>query len=99
MTTLKSRVAAPGKKISEIMGAHKAADKARRQQYKQTRADYDRKVLLVGEAVLRRVDRGEWDDAEFRQMMDDALSRPADRALFGLEWACPRYSGNPHACG
>jgi hypothetical protein len=85
MTTLKSRVAAPGKKINEIMEAHKAADKARRQQYKQTRADYDRKVLLVGEAVLRRVDRGEWDEAEFRQMMDDALSRPADRALFDLE--------------
>jgi hypothetical protein len=35
--------------------------------------------------VLRRVDRGEWDEAEFRQMMDDALSRPADRALFDLE--------------
>jgi hypothetical protein len=99
MTILKSRAAAPADKINEVKDARKAADKARRQQYKQTRADYDRKVLLVGEAVLRRVDRGEWDDAEFRQMMDDALSRPADRALFGLEWACSRYGGTPHACG
>jgi hypothetical protein len=85
MTILKSRAAAPADKINEVKDARKAADKARRQQYKQTRADYDRKVLLVGEAVLRRVDRGEWDEAEFRQMMDDALSRPADRALFDLE--------------
>jgi hypothetical protein len=85
MTILKSRAAAPGNKINEVKDARKAADKARRQQYKQTRADYDRKVLLVGEAVLRRVDRGEWDEAEFRQMMDEALSRPADRALFDLE--------------
>jgi hypothetical protein len=83
MTILKSRAAAPADKINEVKDARKAADKARRQQYKQTRADYDRK--LVGEAVLRRVDRGEWDEAEFRQMMDDALSRPADRALFDLE--------------
>jgi hypothetical protein len=85
MTILKSRAAAPADKINEVKDARKAADKARRQQYKQTRADYDRKVLLVGEAVLRRVDRGEWDEAEFRQMMDDALSRPSDRALFDLE--------------
>jgi hypothetical protein len=35
--------------------------------------------------VLRRVDGGEWDEADFRQMMDGALSRPADRALFELE--------------
>jgi hypothetical protein len=85
MTTLKSRVAATDKKINEIKEARKASDKARRQQYKQSKADHDRKVMLVGDAVLRRVDRGEWDEAEFRQMMDEALSRPADRALFDLE--------------
>jgi hypothetical protein len=42
-------------------------------------------VTHVGEAVLRRVDRGEWHEAAFRQMMDEALSRPVDRALFDLE--------------
>jgi hypothetical protein len=57
----------------------------RRQAYKQSRADRDRKVMLVGEAVLRRVERGEWDEANFRQMMDEALGRPADRSLFDLE--------------
>jgi hypothetical protein len=85
MTTLKSRVAATDKKINDIKEARKASDKARRQQYKQSKADHDRKVMLVGEAVLRRVDRGEWDEDDFRQMMDEALSRPADRALFDLE--------------
>jgi hypothetical protein len=39
----------------------------------------------VGEAVLRRVERGEMDEAEFRQMMDEALTRPADRAMFDLD--------------
>ncbi|MGC3030634.1 hypothetical protein ACPUER_37125, partial [Burkholderia sp. DN3021] len=65
--------------------ARKAVAKAQRQQVKQTRADRERKVMLVGEAILRRVERGEWDAADFRQMMDDALSRPADRALFELD--------------
>ncbi|WP_232457854.1 hypothetical protein [Burkholderia ubonensis] len=41
--------------------------------------------MLAGEAILRRVERDEWDAADFRQMMDDALSRPADRALFELD--------------
>jgi hypothetical protein len=41
--------------------------------------------MLVGEAVLRRVDRGEWDKPEFRQMVDEALLRPVDRALSELD--------------
>ena len=61
------------------------ADKERRAIHKQTRADRERKVRLVGEAVLQRLERGEWDEAAFTQMMDDALARGTDRALFGLD--------------
>ncbi|OXC77434.1 hypothetical protein BSU04_16885 [Caballeronia sordidicola] len=42
-------------------------------------------MVLVGEAVMRRLDRGEWDEADFRKMMDGVLSRAADRALFDLD--------------
>ncbi|MBC8721683.1 hypothetical protein [Paraburkholderia sp. 31.1] len=85
MSLLKSRITATDRKLDELKQTRKVADKARRQAHKQTKADRERKVQLVGEAVLRRVDRGEWAEAEFRQMMDDALSRPADRALFDLD--------------
>jgi hypothetical protein len=85
MTLLKSRQAATDSKLKEIKDAKRPSDKARRQQYRQTRADQERQVVLVGEAVMRRLDRGEWDEADFRQMMDEALSRPADRALFDLD--------------
>ncbi|MGF6607725.1 hypothetical protein OKW45_002625 [Paraburkholderia sp. WSM4175] len=85
MSLLKSRITATDRKLDELKQARKVADKVRRQAHKQTKADRERKVQLVGEAVLRRVDRGEWDEAEFRRMMDDALSRPADRALFDLD--------------
>ncbi|RWA48299.1 hypothetical protein AU476_33005 [Cupriavidus sp. UYMSc13B] len=85
MATLKDRLTATEQRLKELKERRKAADKARRQAYKQSRADRDRKVMLVGEAVLRRVDRGEWSEADFRQMMDEALSRPADRSLFDLD--------------
>jgi hypothetical protein len=52
--------------------ARKAGDKTRRQQVKQTRADRERKITLVGEAVMRRLDRGEWDEADFRKMTDES---------------------------
>lgn len=85
MTLLKKRLEATDHKLDELKAARKAAQKASRQAYKQTKADRERKVMLVGEAVLRRVERGDWSEEEFRQMMDDALSRPADRALFDLD--------------
>jgi hypothetical protein len=85
MTLLKSRIAATDRRLNELKDARKAADKARRKVHRQTKADRDRKVMLVGEAVLRRVERGGWDEADFRKMMDQALLRPADRALFDLE--------------
>ena len=85
MTLLKKRIKATDIKLEELKEARKAAQKASRQAYKQSKADRERKVMLVGEAVMRRLERGEWDEADFRQMMDDALSRPADRALFDLD--------------
>lgn len=85
MNLLKRRVVATGDKVKEFKEARKVAAKAQRQQVKQSRVDRERRILLVGEAVLRRVERGEWDDADFRAMMDEALSRPADRALFDLD--------------
>lgn len=85
MSMLKDRLAATEQRLKELKENRKAADKVRRQAYKQSRADRDRKVILVGEAMLRRVERGEWDEADFRQMMDEALGRPADRMLFDLD--------------
>ncbi|KVE34482.1 hypothetical protein [Burkholderia sp. TSV86] len=85
MTLRKRRPAATDERLQEIKDARKAAAKAQRQQVKQTRADRERKVMLAGEAILRRLDRGEWDEADFRAMMDEYVSRSGDRALFDLD--------------
>ncbi len=85
MTLLKDRMVSTEQKLNALKEARKAADKARRKAYKESKADRARKLTLVGEAVLRRVERGEMDEAEFKQMMDEALTRPADRVLFDLD--------------
>jgi len=85
MNLLKSRIDATNEKLKELKASRKLADKTKRQEVKHSRADKERKKLLVGEAVLARVASGEWDEAEFRSMMDNALFRPADRDLFGLD--------------
>ena len=85
MTLLKKRIAATDAKLEDMKVARKTAQKASRQAYKQTRADRERMVMLAGEVILRCVDRGEWDETEFRQMMDKYLLHTVDRALFDLE--------------
>ncbi|VVP61089.1 hypothetical protein [Pseudomonas fluorescens] len=85
MTLLKTRIEATNSKLAEMKAARKIADKERRQNYKQSKADRARMVVLVGEAVLRRLERGDWDEADFKQMMDESVARPLDRELFDLE--------------
>ena len=43
-----------------------------------------RRKILVGAAVLARVEHGEWPKADLLEMMDGFLSRPNERELFGL---------------
>lgn len=85
MTTLKARVDATNERLKLLKETRKVENKTRQKIYKQSRADQERKKVLVGEAVLRRLDNGEWAEDDFRQMMDDYVSRPIDRELFGLD--------------
>lgn len=48
------------------------------------RADDTRRKVLVGAVVLARVERGEWPADQLHDMMNKALTRDDDRALFGL---------------
>jgi hypothetical protein len=44
-----------------------------------------RRKILVGAAVLAKVERGEWPQQDLNLMMDGFLSRPLERELFGLD--------------
>jgi len=43
-----------------------------------------RRKILVGAAILAKVERGEWPKEKMLSMLDTELTRPDDRALFGL---------------
>jgi hypothetical protein len=56
----------------------------RAEESKRKRSDDTRRKILVGAAILAKVERGEWPQARLLEMMSKTLTRPDDRALFGL---------------
>ena len=44
-----------------------------------------RRKILIGAAVMARVDYGEWPKDDLLQMMDGFLTRPNERDLFDLD--------------
>ena len=51
---------------------------------KRLRSEETRRKILVGAVILAKVERGEWPKERLRELMDQALARADDRALFGL---------------
>lgn len=51
---------------------------------RRTRREDTRRKILVGAIVLAKVDQGVMDSAVLKGWLEGALSRPDDRALFGL---------------
>lgn len=51
---------------------------------KEERAKDTRRKILVGAAILAKVDRGEWPKDKLLNMLDSSLTRLDDRALFDL---------------
>jgi hypothetical protein len=48
------------------------------------RKEDTRRKILVGAIVLARVEHGRTQETELRAWLDEALTRPDDRALFDL---------------
>lgn len=44
-----------------------------------------RRKILIGAAVMARVESGKWPEADLLEMMDGFLSRQNERDLFGLD--------------
>ena len=52
---------------------------------KQARRDETRRKILIGATILAKIERGEFEEKKLRAMLDEALTRKDDRALFGLD--------------
>lgn len=51
---------------------------------KQKRTDDTRRKILVGAAILAKVENGEWPKDKMLEMMNQQLTRADDRSLFEL---------------
>lgn len=78
IATLEAKLKEAKAKQQQIEARQRAAD-AKRYRQQDTR----RKVL-VGALILSRVERGEWPREKLLAMLDAALTRADDRALFEL---------------
>lgn len=86
MATVDERIAALKEKLKQEQEKKaKIEAKKRAAEAKKVRADDTRKKVLVGAVILARVERGEWPADKLLAVMDKALTRSDDRALFGLE--------------
>lgn len=74
------------KALKQKQDAQKRAQASKLERQKDTR-----RKILVGAAILAKVERGEWPKDKLLAMMDSTLTRPDDRALFEL----PALPENP----
>lgn len=85
MATIENTIASLEAKLKQAK-AKKMQIEARKRalETKEERAKDTRRKILVGAAILAKVDRGEWPKDKLLTMLDSALTRSDDRALFSL---------------
>ncbi|RBL98381.1 mobilization protein [Acidithiobacillus ferridurans] len=85
MTTIEERIATLEAKLKQEKAKKQQIDARKRSiEAKKKRSADTRRKILVGAAILTKVERGEWPHDKFMALMDAALTRTDDRALFVL---------------
>lgn len=85
MATIDERIATLEAKLKQEKAKKQLIDARKRAaESKLKRSQETRRKILVGAAVLGKVERGEWPESRLRDLMDKELTRPHDRELFGL---------------
>ena len=85
MATIDERIATLEAKLKQEK-ARKQLIEARKRaaESKLKRSQDTRRKILIGAAILGKVERGEWPKDKLLAMLDVTLTRPDDRALFDL---------------
>lgn len=85
MATIENTIATLEAKLKQAKAKKQQIEARKRAlETKEERAKDTRRKILVGAAILSKVERGEWPKDKLLAMLDSALIRPDDRALFGL---------------
>jgi len=85
MDAIEARIEAAKKKLKQLTAQKQQLEARKRtEESKRKRTDDTRRKILVGAAILAKVQRGEWPEERLLDMMDKVLTRPDERALFTL---------------
>lgn len=85
MATIDERIAALEAKLKQAKAKKQRIEARKRAAESRARRAADtRRKILVGAAILAKVESGEWPKEKLLAMLDAVLVRADDRALFGL---------------
>jgi hypothetical protein len=86
MASIDETIAALENRLKQAKAKKQQAEARKRAaEQKKTRAEDTRRKVLVGAAILARVERGEMAESDLADIMGRFLTRPDDRALFDLD--------------
>jgi len=82
----RERIQALEAKLKQLQTVQARKDaRARTTAAKKSRGEQLRRKILAGAVLLAKVEAREFDEMTLKAWMEAALTRPEDRALFGLE--------------
>jgi hypothetical protein len=82
----KERIAALELRLKQLKVVQQRKEaKARSVALHRTRREELRRKILVGAVVLAKVEDGSLEEAELKEWLRPATTKPEDRALFGLD--------------
>ncbi len=86
MTELDERIKQAEERLKQLKARKQQLEARKRAiEAKKNRSDDTRRKILLGAAILQKVESGEWKRERMLALLDAMLTRPADRALFGLD--------------
>lgn len=85
MSQLNDRIANTEVRLKQLKARQQRIEARRKsvEANRQRKADTRRKIL-IGAVVLAKIERNEFRQEQLDRMLNEALTRPDDRALFGL---------------
>jgi hypothetical protein len=91
MATIEERIAALETKLKQEKAKKQQIEARKRAAESKAKRSIDtRRKILVGAAILAKVERGEWPQDKLLAMLDASLTGADDRALFDLPTAQPQ---------
>lgn len=85
MSSIDDRIASLEAKLKQEKARKQQIEARKRAAENEKRRKEDtRRKILLGSAIVARLDAGIWSEDHIRELLDGFLKRPEDRALFGL---------------